>query len=190
MASSPMWLAHHEPGAYDRCVRVGSRHVCRRCLVLYPLAVVVAVVQATGAVPDIVGVVVMWVAPVGVVAEWFGEHLAGWRYSSRRQVVLTAIAAPALGVALGRHALDPFVWSAVAPMLVWTAVCLGAWIIGASLRAAAADDDEWEQHFEATEAARWRDLESRLETSQPPSGTATKSMSSSTAPTSDGSRSR
>ena len=46
---TPLWLSHHDPGAYDRCVVVAGRHVCRRCLVLYPLAFVVLVVaQGSG----------------------------------------------------------------------------------------------------------------------------------------------
>ena len=31
-------LSHHPPGQYDRCIRIGRHHVCRRCAVLYPLA--------------------------------------------------------------------------------------------------------------------------------------------------------
>ena len=38
-----MWHAHHWPDEYDRCTMIGGRPVCRRCLTLYPLAVVVAV---------------------------------------------------------------------------------------------------------------------------------------------------
>lgn len=186
---SPMWLSHHEPDAYDRCVELGGHHVCRRCAVLYPLAVAVAVVQVAGTIPDDVGGWVMWLAPVGVVVEWLAEHLGGRRYSPRRQVALTALAAPALGVALGRHAVDPFVASAVVPMVVWTAVCLAGWVVGASLRSAGRDDDGWERDFEAAEASRWSELEARLGDQEPAGGAATKSISSSTAPTSDGSRS-
>lgn len=31
----PVWLSHHSDHEADRCVRIGSAHVCRRCLVLY-----------------------------------------------------------------------------------------------------------------------------------------------------------
>lgn len=30
----PLWLSHHYGCDADRCVRVGSRHVCRRCLAM------------------------------------------------------------------------------------------------------------------------------------------------------------
>ena len=43
VADTPMWLSHHWPSDYDRCAVVAGRHVCRRCLVLYPLALVAAV---------------------------------------------------------------------------------------------------------------------------------------------------
>jgi hypothetical protein len=30
-----MWLSHHHEDEADRCVRVGDRHVCRRCLAMF-----------------------------------------------------------------------------------------------------------------------------------------------------------
>ena len=41
LPDTPMWLSHHWPPDYDRCAVVAGLHVCRRCLVLYPLARVV-----------------------------------------------------------------------------------------------------------------------------------------------------
>ncbi|MFN8050094.1 MAG: GNAT family N-acetyltransferase [Acidimicrobiales bacterium] len=185
-ATSPLWLSHHDADGLDRCVVVGGRHVCRRCAVLYPLAVAVAVAQVAGAIPATVGVWVMWLAPVGVVAEWVAEHLAGVGYRPARQVVLTAIAAPSLGIALGRHARHPFEAAAVAPMLVFASVCLVVWFVGAQRRSAGDQGLDWELEFERSEADRLGRL-TELALGQP--GSATKSMSSSTAPTSDGLRS-
>ena len=31
----PIWLAHHYAGEADRCTRIGSIHVCRRCLAMF-----------------------------------------------------------------------------------------------------------------------------------------------------------
>lgn len=31
----PLWLSHHYACDADRCVRVGGRHVCRRCLAMF-----------------------------------------------------------------------------------------------------------------------------------------------------------
>ena len=50
-ASRSIWLAHHWPDEYDRCVVLGGRHVCRRCLVLYPLALAVAIASLAGMPP-------------------------------------------------------------------------------------------------------------------------------------------
>ena len=34
-ALAPSWLSHHHADEADRCVRVGDRHVCRRCLAMF-----------------------------------------------------------------------------------------------------------------------------------------------------------
>jgi len=181
--TTPMWLSHHDPESYDRCVVVAGRHVCRRCIVLYPAMLLVAAVQLSGAIPPGLGVALMWVAPLGVVAEWFGEHLAGLAYSARRQVVTTGVASLSFGVALGRHLRHPFEGAAAAPAIVFTVVCLLAWFVGS--RRTDAHDDAWEADFDVAEAERLASLRALLD--QPASHT--KSMSSSTAPTSDGLRS-
>jgi uncharacterized membrane protein len=35
--SPGFWLSHHPPEEYARCYRVGSLHVCARCLGTYPV---------------------------------------------------------------------------------------------------------------------------------------------------------
>ena len=62
-------------------------------------------------------------------------------------------------------------------------LCLAAWAVGA--RRSSPEDHDWEAEFEAAEAERRAALVALV--AQPASYT--KSMSSSTAPTSDGSRS-
>lgn len=34
-ALHPLWLSHHYAGEADRCTRIGSFHVCRRCLAMF-----------------------------------------------------------------------------------------------------------------------------------------------------------
>jgi hypothetical protein len=34
-ALHPLWLSHHYAGEADRCTRIGSLHVCRRCLAMF-----------------------------------------------------------------------------------------------------------------------------------------------------------
>ena len=44
LARRRLWLSHHWPAHYaERCASVGGRPVCRRCLALYPLSILVAV---------------------------------------------------------------------------------------------------------------------------------------------------
>lgn len=150
--TSPMWLSHHDPEHYERCVAFGSAHVCRRCIVLYPAMVAVAVVQVAGLIPSGVGTAIMWLAPLGVVAEWFAEHLFSVAYSARRQVATTAVASLSFGVALGRHVVHPFERAATMPAVCFTVLCLAAWAVGARRRSGEASD--WEVDFERAEAER------------------------------------
>ena len=45
---SPIWLSHHAPDEYDRCIAVGRAHVCRRCLVLYPVTFAALILARAG----------------------------------------------------------------------------------------------------------------------------------------------
>jgi len=72
------------------------------------------------------------------------------KWSPRRQVAVTLVAAPALGVALAAHADRPFTHTAVVPMAFWTLVCLTAAMAGAERR----DPDDWRVRHEAAETAR------------------------------------
>ena len=113
---SPIWLAHHWPDHYDRCVRVGRQHVCRRCLVLYPTVVVVAIV-ATGLDLGASFGWAPWLLPLPLAVDWIGEHLGRLRYSPTRQIATTLLAAVGFGVALAVHLDRPFAATAVAPVL-------------------------------------------------------------------------
>lgn len=190
-ATTPLWISHHPPGSWDRCVRVGRRHVCRRCLVLYPVALGVAlvVVVAPDLVPPAVGIAAMWLLPLPATLDWVLEHLGRVGASARRLVLVSAFAAPGMGVALGRWVRSPFDAHVVAPVAAHLGVAIVAWFVGVR-RAAPIVDPEWEARFEDAERER-RDRLAALvgvEASTQP-GTVTKSISSSTAPTSDGSRS-
>lgn len=127
-----LWLSHHWPEDYDRCARIGRSHVCRRCLWFWPVCLATTVLALTG---------IRWstsldpwllaLLPVPVVAEWWGEHLHRLGYSASRQVVLTVIAAPAVGVGLARYLVSPgdgLFWTVVG---VYAVVCLVPVLIGA-----------------------------------------------------------
>ncbi len=139
MADTPLWLAHHWPSQYDRCAVVGGRHVCRRCLALYPLAVVTAVAVATGSWwPHHLDAWVLWLFPLPGVIEFVLDNLGAIQYSPRRQFALSAAGALAAGVGYIRylhHPADPLVWMVVA---VFTTTCVAGVVVGAIRRRGAA----------------------------------------------------
>jgi hypothetical protein len=157
---SPMWLAHHHPDQYERCVTLGTLHVCRRCLVLYPLAVLCAVLVLLTDPPPSWSIAAMWLLPAPVMVEWVGEHLGRLPHSPRRQVVLTALAAPALGTALAWHAVSPFELAAIAPMATWALVGLASALVG---RSGHTTGPTWREQHQEDEARRARRLQQLLE---------------------------
>jgi hypothetical protein len=95
---TPMWLSHHFPEDYDRCAVLGRRHVCRRCLILYPIAFAVMALSLAAPWPGTWDRWVLVLLPVPAVVEFVLEHLGVIRYQPARQVAVTI----PLGVALGR----------------------------------------------------------------------------------------
>ncbi len=131
-----LWLSHHWPEEYDRCTRLGHAHVCRRCLWFWPTCLAVAALTVAGVRwPISLDPWLLALLPVPVVVEWWCEQLDLVRYSARRQVPLTLLAAPAVGVGLGRYLESPgdgLFWGVVATYAV---VCLIPVAIGARRRA-------------------------------------------------------
>lgn len=127
---TPMWLAHHYPEDYDRCVIVGRSHVCRRCLALYPLALVVlglCLAIPPGRTVALTGLAVL---SLPAVVELVLEQLGVLRYSPRRQVAVTLALAVGLGTGFSVYLddqLDPAFWVVV---LTYTAACLAAVFAG------------------------------------------------------------
>jgi hypothetical protein len=128
---TPMWLSHHLPGDYDRCAVVGGMHVCRRCLVLYPLALVAGVAISIGSWwPHGLDPWVLWLFPLPGVIEFVLDNLGRIGYSPVRQMVLTAGGAVAAGVGYVRyldHSTDVLVWSVLA---TYVAICLAGAVYG------------------------------------------------------------
>ncbi|MEM7321670.1 MAG: hypothetical protein AAF531_01170 [Actinomycetota bacterium] len=120
LARRHLWLAHHWPEDYpDRCVRVGSRHVCRRCAALYPLGLVVAFLAAFGLPlwPTAWDPAMIWVLCLPATAAFVGEAIGLFGYSPRWQVGATLITALAFGRGLGYELVDrwsPEFWQPVA----------------------------------------------------------------------------
>jgi hypothetical protein len=123
---SPLWLAHHYPEDYDRCVRIRRTHVCRRCLVLYPLASVVLVLSFGASPPAWVDVVALVVLPLPALVELVGEQLGRWRYRPTRQMAVTVPLAVGLGRGFARYLddqADPLFWGVV---VGYTTIALAA----------------------------------------------------------------
>ncbi len=130
-----LWLSHHWPEDYDRCVHIGRSHVCRRCVWFYP-ACFAAMAFALAGIrwPIALDPWLLALLPMPVVVEWWGEHLRLVRYSPTRQVALTLLAAPAVGVGLARYLESPgdrLFWAVVA---VYAVVCLIPFLVGPKLR--------------------------------------------------------
>jgi peptidoglycan/LPS O-acetylase OafA/YrhL len=125
-----MWLAHHYPEDYDRCVVIGRSHVCRRCLALYPLtAVVLAICLVTqpGRTAEIAALAVL---SLPATVELVLEQLGVLAYSARRQVGVTLLLALGLGSGFAAYLdnqLDPAFWGIV---VLYTSVCLVAVVVG------------------------------------------------------------
>jgi len=115
-----LWHAHHWPEQYgERCVRIGSRHYCRRCAALYPLGFLVAFLAATGYPlwPETWDPAAIWILSIPATVAFVGVALGLFRYSPRWQVGTTLLAAAAFGRALGYELVDrwsPEFWQPIA----------------------------------------------------------------------------
>jgi hypothetical protein len=105
---APVWLSHHRIGEEERCVLVRSRHVCRRCLWLWPTTfAVLAVSAAVGLWPASWDAVALAVLPLPAVVEFLGEVRGRVAYDPRRQAATALLLALALGRGFDRYLLDP-----------------------------------------------------------------------------------
>lgn len=127
---TPMWLAHHYPEDYDRCVVIGRSHVCRRCLALYPLALVVLLVCLAIQPERSLELGALVILSLPAVVELVLEQLGVLRYSPRRQVAVTLLLAVGLGAGFAIYLddqLDRGFWAVV---LLYSAICIAAVVAG------------------------------------------------------------
>ncbi len=117
---------------------IGTRHVCRRCLVLYPIAfAVMFLTLGSSGWPKGLDPVLLLILPVPVAIEYIAEQLGGLRYDARRQMLFTMVAAPALGTGLARHIVTPFEFWFVAMVGVHGGACGVAHLFASSRKARA-----------------------------------------------------
>ncbi len=160
MQERATWLSHHPSEHHDRCVVVGGRHVCRRCAVLYPVAVLTAALVALSTSESAALVWAMWLLPVPAALEWTAEHLGGAAHHPGRLAALSVPAGVALGIGVGLQVHDPWALSTVAPLVTW-AVALGVIALIGSTRGAPGRPD-WEDQHDRSERARDAALRARL----------------------------
>ena len=139
VADTPLWLSHHFPADYDRCAVIAGRHVCRRCLFMYPVALVAGVVAAMGLTwTSGLDALLILLLPLPAVVDFVADNLGLVRYSARRQAVLSAVGAVGAGKGYVRYLddhTDPVVWSIVA---IYVAICLAAAVVNHRRRGRAA----------------------------------------------------
>ncbi len=119
-ARRQLWHAHHWPSAYQtHCVRIGSRHWCRRCLALYPLALLVSILSALGAPPwpPSLDPAAIWILCLPGTMAFVAEASGLVPYRARWQTAATLVTAVAFGRGLGYELTDrwsPEFWQPVA----------------------------------------------------------------------------
>jgi len=133
---TPLWLSHHWPHDFDRCIEVRGRMVCRRCAVLYPVALVSAAVLAAAPWPARLDPWLVWLLPFPAFAEFVAEHLGWLRPSPRRLVALTVPLAVASGRLYVRYLDDPGDPVPFAVIFGYGLVCVAAVLASARRRPA------------------------------------------------------
>ena len=131
---TPMWLSHHWPSDYDRCIVVQGRRVCRRCAVLYPVSLVAAIVLGVVASwPERLDPWFLWLLPLPAVVEFIAEQLGWVRHAPTRLVVLTVPLAIACGRLYVRYLDDQTDGLVLAVGATYAGLCLLS-VVARSLR--------------------------------------------------------
>jgi hypothetical protein len=127
-----LWRTHHHCDQYDRCVRVGGPHYCRRCVTLYPVAFLFAALTVAGLSlwPEQLDLWFIWLPCIPATLDFVLEQLQVIRYSARRQFWSTLVFAPAFGRGLGHELDDSFSVELWGPVLVFCTIWFFAAIAG------------------------------------------------------------
>ena len=111
----------------DRCTTIAGRPVCRRCLTLYPAAIAVGIAFLLGwsLWPAAADPWLIWALCLPATADFVLEQTGNVDYSARRQVLTTALLAPAVGRGLGYELTDS--WSGSSGVLCSPSARSGLW---------------------------------------------------------------
>lgn len=123
-ARSQMWHAHHWPDEYHRCTAIAGRPVCRRCLILYPVAIAVGLAAVLGFSlwPAAADPWLIWVLCLPATVDFVLEQTGTVAYSARRQIVTTALLAPALGRGFGYELSQTWSWEFWGPVTTFCTI--------------------------------------------------------------------
>ena len=121
-----MWLAHHYPDDYHRCVLVGRTYVCRRCLVLYPITFAIALATLGWHPGDAVDSLLLFALPVPAVVELVLEQLRVITYEPRRQMLVTVPLALGLGRGFAVYLDDLTSLRFWIPIVLYFGICFAA----------------------------------------------------------------
>lgn len=151
-----LWLTHHASEQHDRCAVVGRTFVCRRCLVTYPLALLVMALGLAGFNwPVSLDPVLLWLLPAPAILDFVAEHIVASLYSPLRQKILSGFAAIGFGRGLTRylqHPGDQLFWTvAVTYSLVMATSAVGRYLYDRHVVSRLADEesDIWWEAFQA-----------------------------------------
>lgn len=129
---TPIWLSHHHPAEYDRCALVRGRHVCRRCLLIWPLCYTIMFLALAGVRwPRSLDWPLLILLPVPAAIEFVLEHFHRIAYDRTLQTWVTIPMAVALGVGFERYLNDQndtLFWGCT---IVYSTIYLAAAYLGA-----------------------------------------------------------
>ena len=131
-ARAGLWLSHHPLEEYDRCTVIAGRHVCRRCLLLYSTSLMVAALTLAGVTvfPAAAELWLIWGLCIPATIDFVGEQVGWFRYSARRQMIVTLALGPALGVGFAHELDDRWSWEFWGPVLIFCTIWFFAALIG------------------------------------------------------------
>lgn len=131
-AKRAVWLSHHWPDRYERCMVVGGRHVCRRCFWFYGVSFVVMAAGFAGLSPwpQNFDLAMVWLLSVPATVDFVCGELGRCSYNPRRQAIVTIILAAAVGRGFYAELTDQGSWLFWGPALTFGPLWLTAAVVG------------------------------------------------------------
>ena len=110
---SYLFFAHHWPSESARCTSVFGHHVCRRCSILWPTALISSVLFSFIDLSSLQSAVLIAILCVPATLEFCLENLRLTAHEPKRLIALSALLGIGTGIAFARYfenVLDPVFW--------------------------------------------------------------------------------